>query len=131
VKVVVMALLVGVLLGSMVSGRTAITVAQESSVPSVALHPIVGSWMSPGGYLFTFIADGGLIATDWEGHTYHGAWEAITDPARSAAGEAVAFAIDRLHQPGGGYGIVGSITVDDPAGEFFFEGERLDRIEPD
>jgi hypothetical protein len=101
--------------------------AQDNTPTAFDQHPIVGSWRFAGGdpFLYSFFADGGVIATDEEGRTYHGAWQPVTEAD-------VTFALESLVASSGtmGEGFQGLLTVGADTSEVSFQDGTLRRIVP-
>lgn len=92
--------------------------------------PLVGSWEfvdgpggTRGGFLYTFLADGAIIATDSDGLTYHGAWQSF------GAGE-VTFDLKALTSRRGGQGYQGRLLIAGSSDEIPFGSGTLRRIVP-
>lgn len=124
-KQAVVGLTVVLLLGVAVAGPILGAVAQDGTPTVADRHPLVGSWTAPGVQpsIFTFFAEGIMIATDEDGRTWHGVWR--------PNGEAeVVFLINVLVSSSGtrSQGIQGYISLGPDQNYFMFDGNFMTKI---
>lgn len=120
----VMGAIPALLLGLLVVG-SGLGAAQGGPPAATERSPLVGSWWFTGTdpLLFTFHADGTVVATDEHGQTYHGAWAAIEAAT-------VTFALETLLPSRGtmGQGFQDVIDIGDDPDEIPYGDGVLRRI---
>jgi hypothetical protein len=105
-----------------------LTPSLHSTASTDTRHTIVGSWdvvtlgqRPQSSFLFTFFADGNIVATDVNGSTWHGAWS-------SESASTLYFDIHGLSKTEGGQGFSGEITIGQDRDNIPFMGGTLKRI---